>query len=197
MDKRYSEKHPEKAAERKARVEKRDAENQAKQLVDSDLFQWTDFSLPLMSSIIENFFGEGLQLHDEYTLRDSHREGHRPDIVSYSHWYNYFVEAILVCLLAIGIWFGRKERLMWMALTVFVFDCLLHLGLRFALNDIYIMTAHWAFVIPIAVGYIYKKCNNKVVLNYALVVTVMLLTLWLWYHNLTLTTDFIINALKV
>lgn len=197
MHERMKKRNPKLAAEREARHEKVEKENESKQLVDSKLFQWTDFSLPIGPSIVENFFGEGLQLHDKYTLRDSHREGHRPDIVTYSHWYNYLVETVIVLLMAIGTWLGRKERLMWMVLSVFLFDCLIHLGLRFALNDVYIMTAHWAFIIPIAVGYTYRSLRNNRNVQAALVSVVTLLTVWLWYHNLSLTYDFILNAFKV
>lgn len=197
MSEDLKKKRPEKYAEIVAKSKKADAENEAKQMGDGQLFQWTDFSLPLMPSIVENMFGEGFQLHDKYTLRDSHRHGHRPDIVNYSHWYNYLVEAIIVLLLIAGVWFGRKERLMWMALAVFGFDCLLHLGFRFALNDVYIMTAHWAFIIPFAIGYLYKNVSGNVALRNSLLAVVALVAIWLWYHNLSLTYDFIINGYRV
>jgi len=190
-------KYPEIYAQQQARARKVQTENEAKQLSGSKMFQWTDFSLPLWPSVVENFFGESLQLHDEYTLRDCHCEGHRPDIVAYSHWYNYLVEALIVLLLAVGIWCGRKERLMWMLMAIFGFDCLLHLGLRFALDDVYIMAPHWAFIIPIATGYAYLRVKDNKLLRNSLLTIVTCLTVWLWFHNLSLTADFIINAPKV
>lgn len=186
--------NPAKYAQITSAANERNAKNEAKQMGDNKLFQWTDFSLPLAPSVVENFFGEGFILHESYTLRDCHREGHRPDIVKYNNWFDYCVEGMIVFLLLIGIWSGRKERLMWMALSVFGFDCLLHLGFRFALNDIYIMTAHWAFVIPIAIGYALKKANHYKIHRSALIGVVALLTIWLWYHNLSLTYEYIMNA---
>lgn len=194
MDVNLKEKNPAKYARISENSKKAKEINSAKQISDSKWFQWTDFSLPLMPSVVENFFGEGFQLHEDYTLRDSHRANHRPDIVEYNHWYYYFVEGVIVLLLVIGIWAGRKERLMWMTFSVFAFDCLLHLGFRFALNDVYIMTAHWAFIIPIAVGYTMKNMAKSNVMRYSLLTIVALLTVWLWYHNLSLTYDFILHA---
>lgn len=193
MDARFKQRNPEKAAEREAKYSKRIAENESKQLIDSKLFQWTDFTLPLGESIVENILGEGLQLHDEHTLQDSNGERHRPAIVNYSNWYNYLVEFVIVALLIVGMWFGRRERLMWMAMSVMAFDALLHVGFRFALIDVYIMTAHWAFVIPFAVAYIYKGVEKQKELRTILLTVVTLLTLFLWFHNLTLTYNYIVK----
>ena len=37
------------------------------------------------------------------------------------------------------------------------FDLLLHLGLGFGIVEIYIMAAHWMFIIPIAIGFLLKQ----------------------------------------
>ena len=68
---------------------------------------------------------------------------------------------LLVLLFLGGIWFGRRSRFLWMALAGFLFDMLLHMGLGFGINEVYIMTAHWVFVIPIAIGYLFKKLEEQ------------------------------------
>lgn len=192
MDERLKEKNPKFATEKFARIARIKKENESKQLFGGELFQWTDFSIPIGQSVVENFFGEGFLLHEEFTLRDSNKEGHRPTIVGYSHWYDYLVEACVVLLFMTGVWLGRRQRLMWMALSIFIFDCALHLGLRFALSDVYIMTAHWAFIVPIATGYTLLRLRNQKRLQASLITLIAIITAFLWYHNLTLIYEFIV-----
>ena len=70
-------------------------------------------------------------IHEEYLLGDV--LVNRPVIVRYVNWFNYVVEALLVVLALIGIWMGRKSRFLWLCLSCFAIDMLLHLGLGFYL----------------------------------------------------------------
>ena len=135
-------------------------------------------------------FGEGLLLHDTYTLKDANRANHRPVLVRYTHWWYYVVEGLIVALFLLGIWSGRRQRVLWMVFSMFVFDMLLHVGLNFASADVYIMTAHWAFVIPIAIGYLMKK---RTLVSQVSTITVFSLTIFLWWHNLSLIAHYILR----
>lgn len=104
---------------------------------------------------MENVFGESIQLHEDHLLGDTLRS--RPVIVKYNYWINYIVEILIVVLFLAGIWKGRRQRFLWMALAGMALDFFLHVGLGFGLNEVYIMTAHWAFVIPIATGFLLRK----------------------------------------
>ena len=77
-----------------------------------------------------------------------------------------------------------------MVFSMFVFDMLLHVGLNFASADVYIMTAHWAFVIPIAIGYLMKK---QTLVSQVSAITVSSLTIFLWWHNLSLIAHYILR----
>ena len=134
-----------------------------------------------------------MSLAYRYPLRDANKENHRPVLVRYKYWWNYAFEALIVILFAAGVWCGRKERLMWMVMSMFLFDMLLHVGLNFASADVYIMTAHWAFVIPIAVAYFIKQTATKPRLNTAIVCAVLFLTLYMWGHNLQIIVQHIIR----
>ena len=117
--------------------------------------RWTDVTTPRWPSLVENVFGESIQLHEDHLLGDTLRS--RPVIVKYNYWINYIVEILIVVLFLAGIWKGRRQRFLWMALAGMALDFFLHVGLGFGLNEVYIMTAHWAFVIPIATGYLLRK----------------------------------------
>lgn len=179
--------------EQRRDAKRREAIRRKKQIANYPIFEWTDTSIPIVPTLTENIFGEGIQLHEDYLLHDANREGQRPVIVKYRSWYNYLVEALIVFMFVAGIFVGRKERFMWVCMMPFIFDMFIHVGLRFALTDVYIMTAHWAFVIPIAIAYLVRKARDSKAFNIALLSTLALLTIYLWYHNLTLASYHLFN----
>lgn len=166
-------------------------EMREKQLVKLSFVTNTEHRIDRLPSLVENIFGEGFILHDRYVLMDANKA--RPALVRYSHWGYYVVEAIIVALFAAGVWYGRRKPLVWMTMGMFLFDMLLHVGLEFANSDAYIMTAHWAFVIPIAVGYMLKTTEQKSVARYVIMGAILLLTVFLWWHNVSLTGEHLLQ----
>lgn len=116
---------------------------------------WTDRSTDRWASIVENLFGESVQLHRNVLLQDILKDN-RPMIVAYEHWHYYCVEALVALLFVAGIWTARRSRFFWMAFSWFAFDMLVHIVLGFGINEVYIMTAQWAFIIPLAMAYLFK-----------------------------------------
>ncbi len=152
----------------------------------------TDYKIDRLPSLVENVFGEGFILHTDHALRDSNKNN-RPVLVRYNHWYYYAIEAVIVWLFLMGAWLARKERVMQAVLAMFLFDMILHVGLNFASADVYIMTAHWAFVIPIAVGYLLKATSGKLRTNHAVTAVMLILTVFLWVHNLGIIVPHILK----
>ena len=183
MEKRAMERDSTKFARIKAEGRQRIEAREEKQLVDNPLFEWTDMSVEVLPSLIHNIFGEGLQLHEDHLLGDANIKGERPVIVEYHAWYNYAAEALLVLLLLLGILAGARERFLWVCMVPFLFDMVLHLGFRFALTDVYIMTAHWAFIIPIAMGYLLKRTEHAAVFHGIIVALTGLLICFLTVWN--------------
>jgi hypothetical protein len=168
------------------------AKRQGKQSVDSRFFAFTDNTVDRGQLVCENFFGEGFILHRDHLMEDANaRKNIRPVIVHYKDWWNYVAEAGIVVLFAGGIWWGRRKRLLWLAMMPFLFDVCLHIGLRFAAADVYIMTAHWAYVIPIAIGLMLKE-SKKALLQKTVLMTLIVLTVFLWWHNLDLLVPYIL-----
>lgn len=166
-------------------------ERRKKQIADVFFITNTEHNIDRMPSLVENVFGEGLLLHEDYTLMDANKT--RPVLVRYNHWWYYALEAMAVLLFAVGAWCGRRERLMWMTMAMFLFDMALHVGLEFANADVYIMTAHWAFVMPVAVAYLLKRTDKTPALNMAVVCSLLFLTVFAWGHNLKLIVEHIIR----
>ena len=153
--------------------------NKGKPISKEGFGAWTDISTPRWESTVENLLGEGFLLHRDYLLEDCLRT--RPAIVPYRSWFSYLHEILLALLFGAGIWYGRRSRFLWMLLSCLAFDMVLHLGLGFGLNEVYIMTAHWAFMIPVAIGFLLH--HVKGIRHFSLHILVALLTLWLWVWN--------------
>ncbi len=154
---------------------------------NSEFLIWTDISTSRTASVVENLFGESIQLHRDHLLGDVNVD--RPVIVPYQWTWNYIVEAAFVLLFAVGVWCGRRSALMWLAMSYFGLDLLLHVGLGFAIDEIYIMTAHWAFAIPIAVAYVLRSPNG--LLRKAGRTLLVALTAWLWIYNVALIAGYL------
>ncbi|WP_334105557.1 DUF6080 domain-containing protein [Leyella stercorea] len=148
------------------------------------LLEWSDITTDRWQSAVDNLFGESLQLHRDYLLEDVQQT--RPVFVQYRSALNYVVEALLVVLLAVGAWTARREKFFLIVLAWFGFDMLMHMGFGFGLNEVYIMTAHWAFIIPIAAGYILRRSNSM-----APRVLVAALAVWLWAYNAAIVIGYL------
>ena len=151
-----------------------------KPIAKGEFMRWTDITTSRWSSAVENLFGEGIQLHRDYALGDVLR--HRPVIVNYRSPIQYVIEALILLLFLAGVWLGRRSRFLWIALTCAAFDMLLHLGLGFGLNEVYIMSAHWIFVLPLAMTYLLKAMKKQGISLPCFLVT-LLLTLYLYIWN--------------
>ena len=161
---------------------------QGRPIGNGEFLRWTDITTSRVQSVVENLFGESIQLHQKHLLEDEFRQ--RPMIVHYSSWLNYVVEALVVLLFIVGMWCGRHSRFFWLCLSWFGLDMLLHVGMGFGLNEVYIMSAHWIFIIPIAVGFALLHLPKRFVapVRYG----VGLLTLYLWVYNVALIVKYLI-----
>lgn len=175
----------------KAQVEadqKRKHEIHGTAIKDKGMLSWADLSVSRSQSLVENVFGESLILHKDHLLQDVGT--HRPIFVHYQTALPYILEAIIVVLFAAGLWMGRRSKFLWMTGAWVVFDAFIHLGLGFGLNEVYIMTAHWAFIIPIAIGYLLKGLNTKNQSHLRLIV--MVLAVFLFFYNGLLIAQYLL-----
>ncbi len=154
-----------------------------------EFMRWTDITTSRWETAVENLFGESLQLHEQHLLGDVFRR--RPIIVRYDHWWNYGVEAVAVLLFLVGIWCGRRSRFLWLTLSFMAVDMALHMGLGFGINEIYIMSPHYLYAIPIAMAYLLKAKTRM--LRLAVRTLVLLLAVYLWMHNGYLLTQYMLT----
>lgn len=169
-------------------VKKKKVPKQGKPIMQGEFMRWTDITTPRWDSCVENLFGEAIQLHPDHLLQDTFRN--RPIIVRYKWVYNYVIEGIIFLLFIFGVVCGGRSRFLWMCLSYFLLDMLLHVGLGFGINEIYIMSAHYMFVVPIAIGYALK--NLAPYPKHILRIILTLLTIYLFAYNGYFLVDYLI-----
>ena len=152
------------------------------------LLEWSDVTTSRWRTVVDNLFGESLQLHRDHLLEDVQET--RPVFVSYRSVVSYVVEALVVLLFVAGAWTARRSRLFRVLFLWFAFDMTMHIGFGFGINEVYIMTAHWAFIIPIAIGFLLKSVSSR--LSAAVRYVVAATTVWLLVYNLTVITRYFI-----
>jgi putative membrane protein len=153
------------------------------------MLDWLDTSTPRTRTLVENFFGESIQLHQRYLLKDVAWD--RPVFVTYNWITNYVIEAIMVVLFVLGIIFGYRKRFFQMLLAWFACDITLHLILGFGITEVYIMASGWAFIIPIAYGYLIKGLSHRY--RQMLRGLLLVITIFLWAYNGGLTVNYLLN----
>ena len=172
-------KNPQKVLEHKKQRDEWQRTHLGQPVGDGVITKLMDVSTPRVPTIVENFFGESIQLHQRSLLMDVSWE--RPIFVEYNWSLNYIIEAFAVLLFIVGIVFSYKQRFFKMLLAWFACDLTLHLILGFAVTEVYIMTSGWAFIIPISYGYLLKRLSMKWLK--LMRVALIMLTIYLWIYN--------------
>ena len=172
-------KNPQKVLEHKKQRDEWQRTHLGQPVGDGVITKLMDVSTPRIPTIVENFFGESIQLHQRSLLKDVSWE--RPIFVEYNWSVNYIIEAFIVLLFVVGIVFSYKQRFFKMLLAWFACDLTLHLILGFAVTEVYIMTSGWAFIIPISYGYLLKRLSMKWLK--LMRVALIMLTIYLWIYN--------------
>lgn len=182
-------KNPQKVLEHKKQRDEWQRTHLGQPVGDGVITKLMDASTPRVPTIVENFFGESIQLHQRSLLKDVSWE--RPIFVEYNWSLNYIIEAFIVLLFIVGIVFSYKQRFFKMLLAWFACDLTLHLILGFAVTEVYIMTSGWAFIIPISYGYLLKRLSMKWLK--LMRVALIMLTIYLWIYNAGQTVYYLMS----
>ena len=182
-------KNPQKVLEHKRQRDEWQRTHLGQPVGDGVITKLMDVSTPRVPTIVENFFGESIQLHQRSLLMDVSWE--RPIFVEYNWSVNYIIEAFVVLLFIGGIVFSYKQRFFKMLLAWFACDLTLHLILGFAVTEVYIMTSGWAFIIPISYGYLLKRLSMKWLK--LMRVALIMLTVYLWIYNAGQTVYYLMS----
>ena len=157
---------------------------------DHGFLKWTDISTSRWETTYENLFGEAIMYHQDEFLEDV--LVHRHVFVKYRTILPYVIEGLILLCFVAGIWLGRRSRFLWLCLASMAFDLFIHLGLGFGINEIYIMSPHWAFVLPFATAFLLQRFSTP-----WLRVGLLVLTVFLFVYNGFLLVDFLLSPIHV
>ena len=155
--------------------------NTGKPIMKGEFMGWTDITTSRSQTLVENFFGEAIMLHKQHLLQDVLRN--RPVIVKYESAVNYVVEALILMGFILGIVAGWRSRFLWLTLSFLLMDAALHIGLGFGINEVYIMTAHYMYALPIAIAFLFARWGKGKRRLMVLRALVWALTAYLWISN--------------
>ena len=177
---------------RREAVLRKQAEKTGKPMEDHGYLKWTDISTSRWQTIYENLLGETIQFHRRHFLEDT-LVG-RPLFVPYLSLFSYVVEALVVLLALVGVWYGRRSRFLWLCLSCLAIDMGIHLVLGFGINEVFIMAPHFLFILPIATAYLLKERRREGGHGIRLAITA--LTAYLFTYNGILLTYFLLTPIK-
>ena len=69
-------------------------------------------------------------------------------------------------------------------MSFFLMDMLLHMGLGFGINEIYIMSAHYLFVLPIGMAYLFKAIEKRKQLSVIVYSVCVMTAVWCFAWNI-------------
>lgn len=170
-------------------MQQQQAAKKGKPMEDKGFLKWTDVSTSRWQTVYENLFGEAIQFHRLHFLEDTLVK--RPVFVPYLSVFSYFVEAVVVILALLGIWFGRRNRFLWLCLSCLAMDMVIHLILGFGINEVFIMAPHFMFVLPIATAFLLREVKGHCVR-----LTIVALTAYLLTYNGLLLANFLLSPIR-
>ena len=170
-------------------VLQRQAAKTGKPMEDKGFLKWTDISTSRWQTVYENLFGEAIQFHRQHFLEDTLVR--RPVFVPYLSWFSYVVEALVVLLSLAGIWYGHRNRFLWLCLSCLAMDMGIHLVLGFGINEVFIMAPHFLFVLPIATAFLLREVKG-----HSIRLTIVALTAYLLTYNGILLTHFLFSPIQ-
>ena len=112
-------------------------------------------------------------------------------MIRYRSWVNYAINGVVVLLFLGGLLVGYREKLLQMLLSWWAIDLAIHIVLGFGINEVSINGAHWLFIIPISIAYLYARLSPKSLTAVRYVVA--MLTIYLWCYNGYLITDYMLH----
>lgn len=84
----------------------------------------------------------------------------------YHHWWQYCIIGLLFTLVFLSIILLYKNKFVQMLSAFISIDIIIHVILKFGINDAFIYGAHWVYLIPLFIGWLYTKLPQKAIKPY-------------------------------
>lgn len=143
----------------------------------SDLLRFQSIS----SDVVQDFFGHPLLISDLAPRTLNAEETLRP--TPYKAWAAHLLPWSVILILLSMLVVGRRYRLAWAIPLYLAVDIAVHIVGGYGLNEAIIFGGHWAFLVPMALGWLYKVMPQRA---YRYVdIALLLLIIYMGWHNLS------------
>lgn len=166
-------------------------------ITNSTGFSHVEYST--LSALKDNFFSEPLFFHNLGAIIYDPRitySGVKMPSTSIMDSYQYpFINACIIVIYVIaiiGVVLNYKERIVKAMLSFVLIDMIVLLLLGYAKNEAQLFCLHWIFIIPIAIGLLFRKLSKRYY-RAILSLTLLLLTTTALCYNMT---AYIISFIK-
>lgn len=160
--------------------------NPSKDAVFSYIFDWFLGAVMLFPEIIWNTSKQ--DLYNNVTIN-------MIDVNFYQYWWQYLFVVLVFIFVIISIITNYKNRLVQMVTLLLLVDIVLHVVMRFGINEGFLYGAHWIYTIPIFLGWMYKSVE-KTRYKKVYVITITCLFCLMFVNNLNQLINFINIALR-
>lgn len=113
----------------------------------------------------------------------------------YHYWWQYSVIGTIASISLLGIIKNYKNKLIYIPIAFFTVDLLLHVVIKYGINEGMIYGGHWIFIVPILAGWLYKSLKNKQKHILDLVLTLLFIIIFI--NNIFQLNNFIKIALQL
>lgn len=116
------------------------------------------------------------------------------DMDFYHGWWQYVFAITLVLLVGAAFLMNWKNKFVILLACLFGVDLIIHLGLAYGTKSLFLYGSHWVYIIPMVLGWMYVKLNNKLkkVFNCMMVGLIIILVI----NNAVYLNDFFQLAIK-
>lgn len=120
------------------------------------------------------------------------------DVISmdyYHHWWQYLFIAIISSLIIASLIRNYKSKFVQILFLILVFNILIHIVIKYGLDEPFMFAAHWIYIVPLLLGWLYKSVSSEQQKNlYKLYLVIGIIML---FNNMHTLYNFINTAIKL
>jgi hypothetical protein len=129
-------------------------------------------------SLFHDFFCEPILFHQNYDFWNWAWMGN----LQYNALFPLVMCSILYVIVIIALAVNIKQKSVWLLLSFFLSDVLIHMVFGYGIFGSYIFGLHWLFIIPLSIGWLYHSMKSKR-LKIGLDVLVICIAVFCAFHN--------------
>lgn len=144
----------------------------------------------LFSNIFHLFFGAPVLFPDIFL-----NERKMIDALSFDQWWQYSFIILLYALLLLSVILNWKNKFVQMIVLLFSVDVFIHIIFQWGIDEAILFGAHWVYIIPLLLGWLYHMLKKKQRLVFNFFMAVLFITLL--SNNIIHLIRFIQKAIEI